>query len=207
MPGVEGITLPAGIALADVEIAVGAELDAAAVVIIVGLRNVHDDLDGLVGLLDGHLVRAVRIDSVARDDVCAVEGQRCVADVEVTVLLELRVEGDGPQALLDEAGLHFAAERSVLGQVEERLLGDLAVLDDLDLADALDDEDASRAVEGRGDADRIVESIGQFDQCDLRITRQLAARPRDFGGGRDGLRDRRQPPATTEAAAIRTRLY
>ena len=67
----------------------------------------------------------------------------------------------------------------------------LPSLDDLDLAVALDDEDASGAVEGRGDADRIDEAIGHLDEGDLRIAGQLAARPRDFGRlGGDSLRDR-----------------
>ena len=93
------------------------------------------------------------------------------------------MECDRPQALLDEAGLHFAAERIGLGQVEEWLGLHLAVRrHDLHAADALDHENAPRAIIGDGDADRIVEPVGDLDQRDLRIAGNLAARTGDLCG-------------------------
>src|SRR5688572_11216363 len=109
LTGIQRIAFPARVTLADVEVAVGPELDAAAVVVVVRLRNDRDDLDRLVGLFDRDLVGAAGVNSIARDDVCAVERQRGVTDVEVPVLLELRIERHGPQTLLDETRLHFRA--------------------------------------------------------------------------------------------------
>ena len=95
-------------------------------------------------------------------------------DEEVAVLGEVRVERDGVQALLDEAGLHVVAERVDRGEVEERIFLHAAVgVDDLDPADPLDHEDAPGAVAGVGDVDRIAEALGDLDQRDLGIARQL----------------------------------
>ena len=120
-------------------------------------------------------VRVVRVDLEAHDHAVAVERQRGVVDVEVAVLRETRMEGDSVQALLDEPGLHIVAERIDVGQVEERLQLDRAVRRHRhDAADPLDDEDPSRAVAGVGDVDRVAEAVGDLDQRDLRIARQIA---------------------------------
>jgi hypothetical protein len=95
--------------------------------------------------------------------------------VKVPVLLEVRVEGDGIEALLDELVLDDVAERIDLGEVEERLLVDAAVLiGDPDATDALGDEDAARSVIGRRDVRRIGEAVGDLDQRDLGIAGKRA---------------------------------
>ena len=199
LPGVERIALPAAVALADVELAVGPEGDHAAVVVVVGLRDVHQHLGGLRRLLGRERVRALRIDGEADDERSAVERQRGVVDEEVAVLLELRMEGDRPQALLDEAGLHVGAERVDVGEVEERLGVGLAAFHDLDAADALDDEDASRAVVRDRYADGVVETRPPPSRARPSARRRScrrAGRPRTRSPGLSGrVRARRKAPS------------
>ncbi len=60
------------------------------------------------------------------------------------VLFELGMEGDRPEALLDETGLHFTSQRIGLRQVDKRFGQHLAVLTNyLDTSHALDHEDAA----------------------------------------------------------------
>ncbi len=123
-----------------------------------------------------HHVRAVRVDLDPHDHPVAIERQRRVVNVEIAVVLEVGIERHRVEPLLDEARLHVVAERVDRGQVEERIVLDGAVLvDDLDAPDALDDEDAARAVASIRDVHWIVESLGHLDERDLRIARQRAA--------------------------------
>ena len=122
------------------------------------------------------------IDREAHDDGRAVERQRRIVDEDVAVVLELGMEGDRPQALLDEAGLHVAAERVDIRQIEEGVGKHLAVLvDDFDAPDTFDDEDAARAVIRDGHADRIVEAVRDLYESELLCARDFAAGTRDFG--------------------------
>ena len=98
--------------------------------IVVRLRNEHHNLVRLHDLIRADDIRARRVDGDAKDDTGAVERQRRIVDVEIVVRLEVRVERDRPEALLDEAGLHVVAERVDLGQIEKRLVEQLAVFRD-----------------------------------------------------------------------------
>ena len=99
--------------------------------------------------------------------------------------------------MLDKAGLHIAAKRVDVGQVEKGLLLHPSVLvDDLYTAHALDDKDPARAVVRVGDVRGVVEPFGNLDQSDFHVAGQLAARTRDLvRGPRDarllGLRCRK----------------
>jgi hypothetical protein len=88
------------------------------------------------------------------------------------------MERDRPEALLDKAGLHLAAERVGLGQVEEGLGQDLAIgRDHFHAPDALDHKDATGAVLGDRHPDGVVEAVGHLDKCELGIARELASGP------------------------------
>jgi hypothetical protein len=78
-------------------------------------------------------------------------------DIEVAVLFEFRMKRQRIKALFDKSGLDIGAERIDFRQIVKRLWVDLTVfIDDLDPADPLDDEDASRTIEGGGDVRGVV---------------------------------------------------
>src|SRR5271170_568545 len=144
LAGVEWIALPTAVALSDIQITVRPKLHPAAVVIVIGLRHVHDRFGGFVDLVGGYDVRGFGIDRHAHDHRCAIERQRRIVQVDVAVLLELWMEGDRPESLLDETGLHVIPKRIDRGQVDKRRIQDLAVFpNNLDLADTLDDEQSA----------------------------------------------------------------
>ena len=144
--------------------------------VVVRLLDAHQHLGGLVGALGGHHVRALGVDLEPHDQPVPVEWQRRVVNKEVAVLAELRVEGQRVQSLFDEPRLHVRSQRVDLGEVEDWLRGDGAVLvDDLDAPHALDDEHAPGPVIGRSDIGGIVESFGDLHQGQLGVARQLDA--------------------------------
>ena len=82
-------------------------------------------------------------------------------DEEAAVVRVVGVERQTEQPLLEVVVL------DQLGQVEERLRQEVAVLvDDPDAADALDDEEPAAAVVGGGDVDRVGEPAGDLDELD-----------------------------------------
>src|ERR1700679_1440955 len=86
------------------------------------------------------------------------------------------MQRDRPQTLLDEAGLHIRAQRVEVGEIDERLGLNLAILaDDPDAAGSFNNENASRAVIGGRDADRIVKSVGHLDERQLWGARNFSA--------------------------------
>src|SRR5690625_3957085 len=93
----------------------------------------------------------------------------------MAILRKIRMKGDRIKPLLDKARLNIAAQRVDIGEIEERILLDIAVLvDDLNSTDPLDNEDPPRAIAGGCDIDRIRETFCNLDQCEFRVTRQLA---------------------------------
>jgi hypothetical protein len=138
LAGADDVTFPAAVAHADVEVAVRAEGHLAAVVVAVGIVDLHDHPRAvrirLVGVVFGDLV----LDEQGG----AVEPEVGVADVKKAVLLELRVEFDGVEALLQKG-----ADRLIL-DVQKRLCQEFAVLDDAHKAVAFTDEQPAGAVLG-----------------------------------------------------------
>src|SRR6266545_6599240 len=76
---------------------------------------------------------------IARDGVVSIE--RCVVHVEVTVLAVVRMKGNAEQTLLLPTRQDKGAE------IQERLVPQLAVLQDEDATGSLEDEEAARAIE------------------------------------------------------------
>ena len=85
------------------------------------------------------------------------------------------MECEPQQALLQELELDIARD------IQERLLKQLAVLHDPDLATSLGDEQAPRTVIRRGYVDWLGQAVGDLDELDLRIARQVTARLGGFG--------------------------
>jgi len=169
LAGADDIALPAAVADADVEIAIGTKGDLAAVVIAVGEVELHEHLDavhvGLIGL--------VLLCFDLRDHGCAVEPQIRVAEEDAAVLFELRMEGHAEETELEEG-----ADGLVL-DVEEGLLVLFAIFDDLDDAWTLANEEAAGAIGSTGDGDGIDEITGDLHEGDCDI---------GFAAGLDGLR-------------------
>jgi hypothetical protein len=167
LAGLQGIAFPTAVARADVEIAVGAERDLTAIVIVIGLLDPQQHLRGRIRALGVHHVRTGGIHLEADDDAVPVERQRRVVDVEIAVGLEVRMEGHRIEALLDKSCLHVIAEWVDGGQVEERIGRRRAVLVyDLDLSYALRDEQSPGPVAGVCNACRIEEAVRHLDQRD-----------------------------------------
>ncbi len=115
-------------------------------------------------------VRIVRGNPVLLEGEPAVRRVVAVIDEEATVVLVIRVEGETQQTLLEEVDL------DQVGDVEERLLEHLTVLDDPDRAGPLDHEQAVGAITGVGDIDRVDEPGRHLHELHLRVARQRAVR-------------------------------
>ena len=90
LTGIDHIAFPAAVTDADVKEAIGTERDLAAVVVAIRVVDLHDDLRA-VGV---SLVGVLRGDVILGDERRAVEPEVGIADVELAVLLEVRVELD-----------------------------------------------------------------------------------------------------------------
>ena len=174
LAGSEHVALPAAVAAADVQVAIRPEGDLAAVVVGVGAVDLHHDAGGLhvgaVGVGGGGLV--------LDDERGAVEPHVGVVDVELPVLLELRVELQVVEPLLQERAHDGVVD------VHERLGQHLAILDDAHDARALAHEEAARAVRGHGHADGVHEVLGHLDEGDLGCLGQAPAGGCGVVGGR-----------------------
>ncbi len=103
-------------------------------------------------------------------------------DENITVFFEFRMERYRPEPLLDETGLHLAAERICYRQIEKRLWKNLTVLYNLNPPNALHHEDPAGAIVGDADADRIIEPVSHLDERELFRPGDLPSGPRDLLG-------------------------
>src|SRR6185436_12415888 len=94
-----------------------------------------------------------------------------IAHVEESVLFEVRMKLDAVKAFLNEL------EECVGNIIEERLRQHFAILDDLNPAGPLADEEASGSVLGTGHMNRIDKSASDLDQLDGRALGKFAAGP------------------------------
>ncbi len=169
----------AAVAGADVQVAVRPELELAAVVVVLGVRDLENDTLRRLGDV------GVRGSPVLGDDQVtepSLSGHRVggVVDVEASARRVVRSEGHREQAALIIAGPHRAAD------VEERRRELAAGLDDHDAAALLDDEDPLAVSGRRRDEDRRCE---RGDRLELGLAgrgtacRGEADEERDDGAG------------------------
>ncbi len=144
-----GIAARASVAHADVELAVGAERELAAVVVRVRLVDPEELAD---------LLRRGRPSAVLDHARVAVRVR--VVDVEQPVGCVVRVEGDRQQALL-------ATALDEGGDVEERASEHAPVLDDTDPSCLLDDVEPPLLSGRRGDVHRRLEARSDAHQPEL----------------------------------------
>ena len=182
---VAGIAAGAAVAEADVEEAVGAEGDHAAVVVGERLGDGQQH-----ALAPARATVGVGRDPVLRDDAGPVVLAR-VVDEEAAVAREARMEGEPEQATL-AAGKHPARD------VEEGLRQQRALLEDPDPPRLLDHEQAPAAVARMGQEDRGLEALDHRLEPQLTAPRPPARRsptgsaPPDSSGGEAPTPWRRQ---------------
>jgi hypothetical protein len=166
----------AAIAERDVEAAVRAELDHAAVVVLVRLPDLHEDA---LGVRPEAPARGVRLE--AREHVAARLGGG-VHEEDEAVLLELRVERQAEKPL-------FVVRAQDLRRDVERRVGaaDIGlVVEDVHAAVAFDDEEAVGAVARERDVERLLEIQIRKGVDDLEV-RDRIGRAVDADRSRDAL--------------------
>ncbi len=167
----ERVAARAAVAGGDVQVAVGPEVDVAAVVVRERLVDLEEDpLAAGVGL-----VRCRRRDAERRHHGVPVEVG--VVHEQPRVGREVRGEGQPEQAAL-------AARQDPLADVEERWIDQQPVPDDPDPARLLDDEQATAAVAGIDRGQRAVEPADDGLEADAQLRRVEGTGGRAGGRGR-----------------------
>src|SRR5690606_34512169 len=103
-------------------------------------------------------------------------------DENITVFFEFRMERYRPEPLLDETGLHLAAERICYRQIEKRLWKNLTVLYNLNPTNEHHDEDPSEAIVVDDIADRFLEPVRYIEERRRYRAGDLPNGPRDLLG-------------------------
>jgi len=147
------IPFPTAVAATDVQVAIGAEGDFAAVVIGIGARHLEHHPSGLgiglVGVGFGDLILNYKSG--------AIEPHVGVMDVKLAVFGEFRMKLEVVEPLFKEGADHR------LMDVEEGLVLNFAVLDESDDAGSLADKQAVVVAGGQRDTDRVHEAASDLD--------------------------------------------
>jgi hypothetical protein len=176
-----GVAAGAAVAHPDIEHPVGPELELAAVVVRVGLRNGEQHLGT-------RRDRARSVRAVLDDPRVAPKIR--VVDVEEVVLRVVRVERDRQEPPL-------AAARDLRAHVQERRLPKVSVLDDADQPGLLDDVDAVGLARRGGHVERSVEACKDLLEVEVSGAARAACR-----AGQEQHRSRCQERPPTHHDAV-----